>query len=127
MATSPTNCGKSCVTMRNSLRREVLGRDRYCCQECNTEIGEHDNPHVADAEVHHIKPKSEGGADEIDNLIALCSSCHNEKHSNSDGSDYRAIVTDREKEILRGDADVTEKYYYRVESDADSRHRDTDQ
>lgn len=28
--------------------------------------------------------------------------------------DYRAILTDREKEILRGDADVTEKYYYRV-------------
>jgi hypothetical protein len=28
--------------------------------------------------------------------------------------DYRAILTDREKEILRGDADVSEKYYYRV-------------
>lgn len=28
--------------------------------------------------------------------------------------DYRAILTDREKEILSGDADVTEKYYYRV-------------
>jgi len=28
--------------------------------------------------------------------------------------DYRAILTDREKEILRGEADVTEKYYYRV-------------
>lgn len=28
--------------------------------------------------------------------------------------DYRAILTDREKEILSGEADVTEKYYYRV-------------
>jgi len=28
--------------------------------------------------------------------------------------DYRAILTEREKEILRGDADVSEKYYYRV-------------
>jgi len=28
--------------------------------------------------------------------------------------DYRAILTDREKEILRGEADVSEKYYYRV-------------
>lgn len=28
--------------------------------------------------------------------------------------DYRAILTPREKEILTGDADVSEKYYYRV-------------
>ena len=28
--------------------------------------------------------------------------------------DYRAILTEREKEILRGEADVSEKYYYRV-------------
>ncbi len=28
--------------------------------------------------------------------------------------DYRAILTPREKEILTGQADVSEKYYYRV-------------
>lgn len=28
--------------------------------------------------------------------------------------DYRAILTAREKEILSGEADVSEKYYYRV-------------
>ncbi|ELZ20819.1 hypothetical protein C475_19508 [Halosimplex carlsbadense 2-9-1] len=28
--------------------------------------------------------------------------------------DYRAILTDREKEIIRGEADVSDKYYYRV-------------
>lgn len=28
--------------------------------------------------------------------------------------DYRAILTPREKEILSGEADVSEKYYYRV-------------
>ena len=28
--------------------------------------------------------------------------------------DYRAILTDREREILSGEADVSEKYYYRV-------------
>jgi len=27
---------------------------------------------------------------------------------------YRALLTDREKEILCGEADVSEKYYYRV-------------
>ena len=28
--------------------------------------------------------------------------------------DYRAILTEREQEILTGDADVSESYYYRV-------------
>ena len=28
--------------------------------------------------------------------------------------DYRAILTDREREILSGEADVEESYYYRV-------------
>lgn len=28
--------------------------------------------------------------------------------------DYRALLTDREAEILSGEADVDEKYYYRV-------------
>jgi hypothetical protein len=28
--------------------------------------------------------------------------------------EYRAILTEREKEILSGEADVDEKYYYRV-------------
>jgi hypothetical protein len=30
--------------------------------------------------------------------------------------EYRAILTDREKEIIRGEADVSEGYYYRVVS-----------
>ena len=30
--------------------------------------------------------------------------------------DYRALLTDREIEILQGEADVSEKYYYRVVS-----------
>jgi hypothetical protein len=28
--------------------------------------------------------------------------------------EYRAIITDREEEILTGEADVSESYYYRV-------------
>lgn len=28
--------------------------------------------------------------------------------------DYKATLTDRERDILRGGADVSEKYYYRV-------------
>ena len=34
------------------------------------------------ADIHHIKYKSRGGSDEVDNLIALCRSCHNKAHAN---------------------------------------------
>ena len=30
--------------------------------------------------VHHIKPVSEGGGDEPENLITLCKNCHKEIH-----------------------------------------------
>lgn len=30
------------------------------------------------------------------------------------GNDRRGLLTDREREILRGDTDVSEKYYYVV-------------
>lgn len=32
-------------------------------------------------DIHHIIFKSQGGKDEINNLIALCRSCHNMAHS----------------------------------------------
>ena len=32
------------------------------------------------SDVHHIKYKSQGGKDNIENLIILCRSCHNKAH-----------------------------------------------
>lgn len=32
-------------------------------------------------EVHHILAKSQGGKDEISNLMALCRNCHDHAHS----------------------------------------------
>jgi 5-methylcytosine-specific restriction endonuclease McrA len=63
-------------------------RDHYRCQECGLEVtpcryGEptHYRPGAVLAsesglEVHHILPRSEGGADEDSNLITLCCACH---------------------------------------------------
>ena len=33
-------------------------------------------------DIHHIIFKSQGGTDEIENLIALCRKCHNMAHDN---------------------------------------------
>ena len=51
------------------IRLQVLRRDAYTCMYCGD---------VAN-EVDHVYPKSKGGQDELDNLVAACRSCNNKK------------------------------------------------
>ena len=46
-------------------------QDIVLCEECTA---------VA-VDIHHIIFKSQGGKDNIENLIALCRECHNKKHN----------------------------------------------
>jgi RNA-directed DNA polymerase len=49
------------------LRRQILERDQYACQNCHSrEI----------LEVHHIKSRRQGGKDVPENLITWCENCH---------------------------------------------------
>jgi len=50
------------------LRLAVLQRDNECCTEC----GKTDVP----LDAHHIIPVKYGGEDLLENLRALCKSCH---------------------------------------------------
>ena len=59
------------------LRIVVLRRDNYLCQLCLVR----DRLEVA-REVDHIKPKAQGGTDELSNLQSLCHKCHKEKTIN---------------------------------------------
>lgn len=45
----------------------VLKRDNYKCTECGS---------TNRLEIHHIIQRSNGGSDEINNLITLCLKCH---------------------------------------------------
>jgi 5-methylcytosine-specific restriction endonuclease McrA len=70
------DAGTSYVGDWHALRRKALTRDDYECQRCGadeSEIGR--NP-----DVHHITPIREfdnyNDAQELDNLITLCPSCH---------------------------------------------------
>lgn len=52
------------------LRALFLSRNPLC------EMCRHEGRFTDATEVHHIKPLSEGGTNNIENLMALCKSCH---------------------------------------------------
>lgn len=49
----------------------VLQRDRYTCQ-----VGIPGKCKAAASEVHHVRNRSQGGADHPDNLLSVCRPCH---------------------------------------------------
>jgi hypothetical protein len=55
------------------VRRRVLARDGFHCQECNKPLA--DVPSWF-TEVHHIVPRERGGSDHPSNLKTLCLVCH---------------------------------------------------
>ena len=59
------------------LRAQVLDRNGNTCQMCGVAANDTDaNGRRAVLHVGHIKPKTEGGKDELNNLRALCSVCN---------------------------------------------------
>lgn len=52
----------------------VLNRDNYKCQHCKGKSKD------SKLEVHHMVYRSNGGSDEQENLITLCSTCHYKLH-----------------------------------------------
>ena len=57
----------------SSRRKAILHRDNYTCQCCGKKN--------CRLEVHHIKFKSNGGTDDEENLITLCTDCHKGVHA----------------------------------------------
>jgi len=51
---------------------EILERDHYTCQKCG-----YKDESCTEIEVHYIIPKVHGGDEQEENLIVLCSICHN--------------------------------------------------
>lgn len=56
-----------------NARAHVLDRDNYTCQCCGKKH--------ARLEVHHIIYRSNGGSDDLENLITLCKDCHDAIHN----------------------------------------------
>jgi 5-methylcytosine-specific restriction endonuclease McrA len=54
-----------------ALCRKVLERDGWRCQQCGR---------ATELQVHHIRFRSALGDDDLDNLVTLCSECHESAH-----------------------------------------------
>lgn len=58
----------------DALRKVVMQRDAGLCQPCRG-----DERVTLATMVDHIKPRAEGGTDDLDNLQAICRECHSRK------------------------------------------------
>lgn len=59
------------VTSR--IRREILNRDEFQCCYCGEVFDE------SALQIDHVKPRSKGGDDSRDNLVAACAACNSAK------------------------------------------------
>lgn len=101
MAKSKWHDGSMTTTERGygyqwqKLRKMVLQRDAYLCQEC------YRNKKLTPAtDVDHIKPKSAGGTDDQDNLQSLCKPCHEIKTSLESGNRPAVIPNFQKKPLV---------------------------
>ena len=51
----------------DNTKKLVYERDKHICKSCGK---------YPSSQVHHIIPRSEGGKDDLNNLITLCGRCH---------------------------------------------------
>ena len=69
-----------------TVREAVLKRDNYKCVECGIPCT------AAEADVHHLLPRSAGGTDEPSNLVTLCDGCHAAHHPKLAGRLARRVM-----------------------------------
>ncbi|VVE31379.1 hypothetical protein PIN31115_03649 [Pandoraea iniqua] len=68
---------------------EVMSRAKGVCEGCAETapfLRSDGRPYL---EVHHCQPLAEGGADTLENAIALCPNCHRERHYGANYGDFR--------------------------------------
>jgi len=64
----------------DAVKRKVLRRDNYKCTICNWSHQEWNRSDPRHLELHHEKPHVKGGENTENNLVTLCTVCHDEIH-----------------------------------------------
>lgn len=81
------------ANVNNSMRKAVYKRDGYRCALCDSTDG---------IQIHHIRPRGQGGANHPMNMITLCWRCHNAAHGGMvDDSVFGIIDAETDPEYLK--------------------------
>lgn len=95
------------VVARNispQLRNEILERNGFTCQLCGAGPGDPDpfNPNrKVRLHIDHIKPISQGGTDNRDNLRVLCSACNQGRANIQPPSDTALNILGRIRKLSK--------------------------
>ncbi len=73
------------MALNPKIAKQVYVRDGWKCRHCKWTAGLHP---------HHIIFKSQGGKDELSNLITLCFACHRGVHDGNLKLDIKEILKD---------------------------------
>lgn len=65
----------------SEVQREVYERDRSTCQQCGWNMAKWTTSDSRILELHHLTEHAARGTNTSDNLIVLCSYCHDEVHA----------------------------------------------
>lgn len=93
-----------------NTRQKILDRDGSACRFCEIEDGEHKEETGKGLHIHHIIPQSAGGSDSLNNLIAVCESCHRTLES-TQGKAMKRIKKGYDEETV-GDVNVSKTPVY---------------
>ncbi len=85
---------------------------RHSCELCGCAI-------TKSLEVHHIKPRAEGGSNKASNLMVLCAACHDKHHAAPEESPASAPLIQTSEGLERIPAPITPKSKKKGLSDED--------
>ena len=79
----------------------VLQKAEGICELCNFDAPFRDSNGFPYLEVHHVRPLGAGGADVIENTVALCPNCHKACHHSSEAAELTNQLFDRIQRLVR--------------------------
>ena len=66
--------------IKDTIKGKILKRDQYKCQNCGWSHDQWNRSDPRHLELHHVKHHADGGENTEENLITLCTVCHDDVH-----------------------------------------------
>lgn len=77
------------MAISKEIRQQVRERANYLCEYCHSS----EEASAARFEIDHIKPRSLGGSDELNNLALACQRCNGYRYNFTEGIDPNSLIS----------------------------------